>query len=64
MLGISVANKCREEILDLSVRAIELAIEVRDEPGAQMGVSAKLVTDNETILSPTRSSQTGCDPSI
>ena len=39
--GISVANKRREERLDLSVKAHELAIEIIDEPGDQMGISAK-----------------------
>ena len=54
----SVANKRCEELLDLSVKALELAIEIIDEQGDQMGISSKLVTDDET----TRSSRTGRDP--
>ena len=50
--GISVANKCREEHLDFSVKALELAIEIIDEQGDQMGISAKLVTDDGTIPDP------------
>ena len=41
--GISVANKRREELLDLSVKALELAIEIKDEQKDQLGVFAKLV---------------------
>ena len=50
--GISVANKLREELLDLSVKAYELAIETIDEQGDQMGISAKLVTDYGTVPDP------------
>ena len=50
--GISVANKRREELLDLFVKAHELAIETIDEQGDQMGISAKLVTDDETVPDP------------
>ena len=50
--GISVANKRREELLDLSVKAHELAIETIDEQGDQIGISAKLVTDDGTVPDP------------
>ena len=50
--GISVANKLREELLDLCIKAHELAIEIIDEPGDQMGVSAKLETEDETVPDP------------
>ena len=50
--GISVANKRREELLDLCIKAHELAIEIIDEPGDQMGVSAKWETDNGTVPDP------------
>ena len=50
--GISVANKRREELLDLCIKAHELAIEIIDEPGDQMGVSAKLETDDGTAPDP------------
>ena len=49
---MSVANKHRKELLDLSVKAHELAIEIIDEQGDQMGITAKLVTDNGTIPDP------------
>ena len=42
--------KCGD--LDLSVKVLELAIEIRDEQGDQMSISAKLVryrTPDETI---------------
>ena len=41
--GMSVANKRHEELLDLSVKALELAIEIRDEQG---------VMDDENIPDP------------
>ena len=50
--GISVANKRRKELLDLSIKAHELAIETIDEQGDQMGISAKLVTDDGTVPDP------------
>ena len=50
--GISVANKLREELLDLCIKADELAIEIIDEPGDQMGVSAKLETEDGTVPDP------------
>ena len=50
--GISVVNNRREELLDLSVKAHELAIEIIDERVDQMGISEKLVTDDETIPDP------------
>ena len=45
--GISFANNHREGLLDLSVQAPELAIEIIDEQGEQMSISAKLVTDDK-----------------
>ena len=50
--GIRVANKRREELLDLCIKAHELAIEIIDEPGDQIGVSAKLETDDGTVPDP------------
>ena len=51
--GISVANKRREELLDLCIKAHELAIEIIDEPGDQIGgVSAKLETNDGTVPDP------------
>ena len=50
--GISVANKLREELLDLCIKAHELATEIIDEPGDQMGVSAKLETEDGTVPDP------------
>ena len=50
--GISVANKLREELLDLFIKAHELAIEIIGEPGDQMGVSAKLETEDGTVPDP------------
>ena len=55
--GISVTNKRSEELLDfnfswISVEARELAIEIWDEQGDQMGISAKLVTKSENIPDP------------
>ena len=50
---ISVANKRREEFwILMSVEAHELAIKIWDEQGDQMGISAKLVTESETIPNP------------
>ena len=50
---ISVANKRREELwVVMSLEAHELAIEIRDEQGDQMGISSKLATGNETIPDP------------
>ena len=50
--GISVANKLREELLDLCIKAHVLGIEIIDEPGDQMGVSAKLETEDGTVPDP------------
>ena len=50
--GISVANKRRKELIDLCIKAHELAIEIIDEAGDQMGVSAKLETDDGTVPDP------------
>ena len=50
--AISVANKHCKELLDLSVKALELAIKIIDEQGDQMGISAQLVMDVETIPDP------------
>lgn len=50
--GISVANKLREELLDFCIKAHELAIEIIDEPGDQVGVSAKLETEDGTVPEP------------
>ena len=52
MRGISVANKLREELLDLCIRAHKLAIEIIDEPGDQMDVSAMLATEDGTVPDP------------
>ena len=50
---ISVANKRREELLDLSTAiAHDLAIEIIDEQGDQMGISAKLERDDGTFPDP------------
>ena len=49
MREISVANKRREELFDLSVKALKLAIEIMDEQGDQLGISTKLATEDETI---------------
>ena len=58
--GIGVENQRREELLDLStVIAHDLAIEIIHEQGDQMGISAKLVTEDKPFpLMPTRSSWT------
>ena len=62
---ISVANKRREKLLDFSVKALELAIEIKDEQGDLIGIFAKLVTDDESFPRMlTRSSRTGRDPLI
>ena len=59
MRETSVAYKRCEELLDLSVKALELAIEIKGEQGDQMGISAKLVTEDKPFpLMPTRSSWT------
>ena len=57
--GISVVNKRREELLNFnfswsSVKAQELllAIKIWDEQGDQISISAKLVTESETIPDP------------
>ena len=49
MQGVSAANKRREEIFDLSVKACEPDIKIIDEQGDQMGSSAKLVTGDGSI---------------
>ena len=52
MRGISVANKRRDELLDLCGKAHEVAIEIIDEQVDQNDISAKLVTDEGTIPDP------------
>ena len=52
MRGISAANKRRKKLLDWSVKALELAIEIIDRQGDQMDISAKLVTNDEIIPDP------------
>lgn len=52
MRGISVANRLCEELLNLSVKAHELAIKTINEQGDQMGISARLVTDDGTVPDP------------
>ena len=41
-----------EELLDLSVKAHKLVIEIINEQGDQIGISAKLVMDDVTIPDP------------
>ena len=50
--GISVANKQRDELLDLCGKAHELAIDIIDEQVDQKDISAKLVTYEGTIPDP------------
>ena len=50
--GISVANKQRDELLDLCSKAHELAIEFMDEQVDQNDISEKLVTNEGTIPDP------------
>lgn len=52
MRGISVAKKHCEELLDLSVKAHKLVIEIINEQRDQIGISAKLVMDDVTIPDP------------
>ena len=52
MQGISVANKRRDELLDLCGKAHELATEIIDEQVDQNDISAKLVADEGTIPDP------------
>ena len=55
---ISVVNKRREDLLDfnfswISIKALELSIEIWDEQGDEMGISASLVTElSETFPDP------------
>ena len=48
MLRISIAKN----VLDLFVKALELAIKIIEEQGDQMGISTQLVMDDETIPDP------------
>ena len=61
MRGISVANKRRQELLDLPVKARDSHRSQRDEQGDQMGISAKLVKDDGTNPDPYLLAQIGLD---
>ena len=57
-------NKHCEELLDLSVKSLELAIEIIEEQADQMGISVKFLRTIKIFLIPTRSSRIGCDPLV